>query len=119
MKSSAAFTVRRYGPQGANTSRRVSIQRLDDFGEQECVARIRALAKDMHDESYEEVDKIVILGSNEDEKLNTDAPLEQILSKQPKEILFYFKTKGTKGCKHQLNHKDWKTRKALSVSKLI
>jgi hypothetical protein len=91
---------------------------LDDFGEQECVTRIHALAKDIHDESYE-VDQIVILGSNEDVGLNTDAPLEQILSKQPKEILSYFETKGTKGYKHQLNHEDWKTRKALSVSKLI
>jgi len=119
MKSSAAFTVRRYGPQGANTFRRVSFQRTDDFGEQECVARIHALAKDMYDESYEEEDKIVIVGMNEDVGLNTDAPLEQILSIQPKEILFYFKRKGTKEYKHQLNHEDWKTRKALSVSKLI
>lgn len=73
----------------------------------------------MHDESYEEVDKVITLGSNVDMDLNMETPLEQILSQQPKELLFYFKAKGTKGYKHQLNHEDWKTRKALSVSKLI
>lgn len=115
MSLSRAFTVRRHGPQGANTSRHVTIERLVDFGEDECSARMRALAEDMHNDKYEELDKAVFSRRNGDEVLNMERPLNQILREWPREILFYFKRKGSDAYRYKSDEEDWKTRKSRSV----
>ena len=94
MKKSTSLVVRRYGPQGINTSRRVIFEATPGFGEVECWARLLSLSDDMHDLAHEELAKIVGFGGNRDMEISRDSPLTQLLTDCPAELLFHFKEKG-------------------------